>query len=192
MTASLDGKITISVEECGNREQYLDTLRDLCRELASAQHKIQKREPQLARIAENIGPLDLAEALRSGGKVQSKDGETDLASLCDVTDNTQNVLVGIANDILFLNRLETADVPDVLQIMVRREGEEIYANLATGLSPGEQSAAILTLALQTRTMPLILDQPEDELGPEYVVNLTVPKVLKAKFSRQLLASNSQF
>ena len=35
-------------------------------------------------------------------------------------------------------------------------------------------------------MPLILDQPEDELGYSYVVHLIVPKILQAKFSRQLL------
>jgi len=58
--------------------------------------------------------------------------------------------------------------------------------LRTGLSPGEQSAALLTVALLTRTMPLILDQPEDELGYSYVVHLVVPKVLSAKASRQLL------
>jgi hypothetical protein len=65
-------------------------------------------------------------------------------------------------------------------------GESAYADLRTGLSPGEQSAAILTLALQTRTQPLILDQPEDELGYSYVVHLIVPKILQAKFGRQLL------
>jgi hypothetical protein len=78
-------------------------------------------------------------------------------------------------------------VPDLPKIVVRREGEsDSYADLATGLSPGEQCAAILTLALQTRSRPLILDQPEDELGYGYVVNLIVPKVLEAKFLRQLL------
>jgi len=35
-------------------------------------------------------------------------------------------------------------------------------------------------------VPLILDQPEDELGYNYVVNLIVPKILQAKFGRQML------
>ena len=35
-------------------------------------------------------------------------------------------------------------------------------------------------------MPLIVDQPEDELGYSYVVHLIVPKILEAKFSRQIL------
>lgn len=55
-----------------------------------------------------------------------------------------------------------------------------------GAKEGEQSAAILTLALHTRSMPLVIDQPEDELGYSYVVHLIVPKILKAKFSRQIL------
>ena len=61
------------------------------------------------------------------------------------------------------------EVPDVLRIRERRQGEDTFANLSTGLSPGEQSAAILTLALETRRVPLILDQPEDELEYSYVV-----------------------
>ncbi len=35
-------------------------------------------------------------------------------------------------------------------------------------------------------MPLIIDQPEDELGYNYVVHLIVPKILQAKAARQLL------
>ena len=45
---------------------------------------------------------------------------------------------------------------------------------------------VVTLALHTRAMPLIIDQPEDELGYSYVVHLVVPTILKAKFSRQIL------
>ena len=76
--------------------------------------------------------------------------------------------------------------PDVPQILVQRRGETAFADLRTGVSQGEQSAAILTLALHTRAMPLIIDQPEDELGYSYVVHLVVPTILKAKFSRQIL------
>ncbi len=98
----------------------------------------------------------------------------------------ESVLCGIAGDIRLLTELATVDVPEAPQIRVRRRGEATFADLRTGLSPGEQSAAILTLALQTRTAPLILDQPEDELGYSYVVHLIVPKLLQAKFGRQLL------
>jgi hypothetical protein len=96
------------------------------------------------------------------------------------------VLCRIADDIRLLTRLQTVNVPDVPNILVRRRGEKEYANIRTGLSPGEQSAAILTMALQTRRLPLVIDQPEDELGYSYVVHLVVPKTLEVKSSRQLL------
>lgn len=187
LTESLEGRIIVSVTQTGDRSQLLSVLRDICVETASQQHRIQSREQQLQRIVESVGPLELADALRDSGRICRDDAQTTLTELCGVTENTQNVLCAIANDILLLNRIETTDVPDVPKIKVRREGEQnSYAELATGLSPGEQSAAILTLALQTRSRPLILDQPEDELGYAYVVNLIVPKVLEAKFLRQLL------
>ncbi len=63
---------------------------------------------------------------------------------------------------------------------------DAYADLSTGLSPGEQSAALLGLAVQTRSMPLVLGQPEDELGYRFVAHLIVPKVLEAKFQRQII------
>ena len=172
LTKSLDGRITVSLIEASDRSQLLTVLREICGEMASKQHNIKNRDQQLLSVVENVGPLELAEALRNAGRITRGESETTLAELCAVTDNTQNVLCAIANDVLLLNRIETTDVPDVPKIMVRREGEhDSYADLATGLSPGEQSAAILTLALQTRSRPLILDQPEDELGYAYVVNL---------------------
>ena len=44
----------------------------------------------------------------------------------------------------------------------------------------------MTLALRTRNSPLVIDQPEDELGYSFVVHLVVPKILQAKAHRQLL------
>ena len=112
--------------------------------------------------------------------------KTTLRALCGITENTQTVLATIGNNVDLLNRIQTVTVPDVPEILVRRRKETSYASLKTGLSPGEQSAAILLLALETRARPLILDQPEDELGYGYVVHLIVPKLLNAKFSRQII------
>jgi hypothetical protein len=37
-----------------------------------------------------------------------------------------------------------------------------------------------------REVPLIIDQPEDELGYNYIVNKIVPKILEAKKERQVI------
>jgi DNA repair exonuclease SbcCD ATPase subunit len=187
LTSALGGQIKISVTPHADTSEYLRVLNELCEEISTAQSRIQKRDEQLKRVATTVSPLQLARALARKGVVRLEDGsETTLRDLCGVTENTQTVLCRIADNIVHLNTLESVTVPDVPEILVQRRGETAYADLRTGLSQGEQSAAILTLALQTRAMPLILDQPEDELGYNYVVHLVVPKILQAKFSRQLL------
>ena len=160
---------------------------DLCGQLATKESQIKNRDAQLGLVVGKLTPLQLARALRNKGSVQVSDAAAiSLADLCGITPNTQNFLCRLADNISLLNQLETVAVPDVPKILVQRRGEAAFADLGTGLSPGEQSAAILTLALQTRSMPLLVDQPEDELGYSYVVHLIVPKILKAKFSRQIL------
>jgi hypothetical protein len=165
---------------------FLEALNSLTTRVTNRDRKIQNRDSQLAQIVEGISPIHLARALTAGGCVGDGEETETLQVRCGITKNTQDILCHIAADIKLLNELQTVIVEDTPQILVRRRGETTYADLCTGLSPGEQSAAILTLALQTRGMPLILDQPEDELGYSYVVHLIVPKILEAKASRQLI------
>lgn len=187
LTAELEGQIKIGITKRADQKRYKQTLAEICEQITTKDLRIQKREEQLRLVVSRLSPIDLARALRNDGRVtKSDDSSVTLAAFCGVTDNTQRVLCAISNDIELLNRLETVEVPDMIKIQVKRRGESTYASLRSGLSPGEQSAAVLTLALQTRRMPLILDQPEDELGYSLVVHLIVPRILQSKFSRQLL------
>ena len=189
LTITLGGQIKISLEVGKDCKDYQNILKDLCDKITDHDRRIHSRDAQIKQIVTSISPLNLSRALSNNGILKHSNGkgkETSLLELCGITEHTQNVLCRISENIELLNRLQTASPLDVPRILVRRHGESTYADLRTGLSPGEQSAAILTLALQTRSMPLILDQPEDELGYSYVVNLVVPKILQAKFSRQLI------
>jgi len=186
LNKAFDKKIIVDVQEAGDTSQYQEVLRDICDAIVNKHQSIRNREQHLSSIVDNVNPLELAEALCNKGRIKSREGSPTLLQASEITQNTQDVLCTVAADIELINRIETVDVPDVPRIKVRRDGEDSYADLATGLSPGEQSAAVLTLALQTRSRPLILDQPEDELGYSYVVNLIVPKILGAKFQRQLI------
>jgi DNA repair ATPase RecN len=187
LTESLHGQIKVELLYSANTDEYERVLDELCDEITSQEHKISSRKGQLRKIVESVTPLELAAALAHKGLIDKPDGELEfLQERCAITENTQSVLCRIADDIELLTRLQTTSVPDVPRILVRRRREHEYANLRTGLSPGEQSAAILTLALQTRQRPLVIDQPEDELGYAYVVHLVVPKTLEVKSSRQLL------
>jgi hypothetical protein len=187
LTKAVGEQIKISISANADTTEYKRVLDELCSEIVTKESRIQNREGQLQRVAAKLSPVRFARCLKQKGTVRLEDGsEVSLQDLCGITENTENFLCRIADDVQRLNKLETVETADVPEILVKRRGENAFADLRTGLSPGEQSAAILTLALQTRSMPLILDQPEDELGYNYVVHLIVPKILDAKFSRQLL------
>jgi len=187
LSEALDGHIQLSITTAGDRTEYKRTLQELYNQVSSKDNKIKNIDEQITRVAESLLPRELAAALLKDGLVSNANAEDKrLTELCGITPNTQAVLRTIITDIERLNRLQSAPCPDVLRIQVKRQGENVYAELASGLSPGEQSAALLTIALQSRSIPLILDQPEDELGYSYVVNLIVPKILKAKHNRQIL------
>jgi len=187
LTARLDGELRISINPAADTSEYRRVVSEICAQLSSQSHRIQNREAQMAIVIKSITPWELAKALKEKGQITGADGKTEsLHTKCGITENTQSVLCTLNGNIEQLNKLETLIVEDVPVILVRRRRESSYAHLHTGLSPGEQSAAILTLALETRTRPLILDQPEDELGYGYVVNLIVPKLLQVKFNRQLI------
>ena len=150
LTDSLDGQINITITPQGDTSQYLRKLNDLCDRIATRERKIQNRDAQLANIVAKLPPRKLADALKRRGEIILDGGSrSTLQKLCGITANTQDVICCIAENISLLNTLETAGVPDVPTILVRRRGEAAYADLRAGLSPGEQSAAILTLALQT-------------------------------------------
>ncbi len=188
LTALLDDQIRITIAASGDFTSYRNVLADLFKKGTTSSSRLRNREDQIEAIVSRLSPLALARALKNNGVVIGVDGsKKPLDRFCPgVSENTVKALLTAASDTETLDSLQTTIVPDVPTIMVRRRGESTYGELRTGLSPGEQSAALLTVALLTRTMPLILDQPEDELGYSYVVHLVVPKVLSAKASRQLL------
>jgi hypothetical protein len=188
LTTAIGGKVQVFVDAASDREHYRTVLSQLVdRVTASGDRRIRNRDEQISLLVDSITPLQLANALLQGGTLGLDEGATStLVEHCGITPNTSEVLCDIAGDIKLLNKLQTTPIPDVPRILVQRQGENEYVALSEGLSPGEQSAAILSLALGARSAPLIIDQPEDELGYSYVVHLIVPKLLEAKANRQVI------
>jgi hypothetical protein len=162
-------------------------LKDVCSEIASKDRKIQRRDEQLALVGSLVKPSELVEAILNKGVFKKPDGSTTtLVEASSITQNTQDVLCTIKGESRALHRLQVFEPEPVPKITVRREGTDKFADLRTELSPGEQSSTILALALMARGEPLIIDQPEDELGYGYIVNKIVPKILDAKRERQVI------
>lgn len=55
-----------------------------------------------------------------------------------------------------------------------------------GLSFTERSGALLEILLQKGTEPILLDQPEENLGSSYVTKKLINKLLTKKFERQII------
>ncbi len=178
--------ITISLER-PDPQGYIELLKEVCADIASKDRRIQRRDEQLALVGRLVKPSELVEAILNDGIFKKPDGKsTTLVEACDITQNTQEVLCTIKGESRTLHKLQVFEPEPAPKITVRREGTDRFADLRTELSPGEQSSTILALALMARGVPLIIDQPEDELGYGYIVNKIVPKILKAKKDRQVI------
>lgn len=178
--------IQIKFEE-PNHTIFLELMKDIYSEIASQDRKLQKRDEQLTLLVKSISLKQLLEAIANSGNFKKADGSiSSLCESCKITENTQQVLCTIVGSIKSLHKLQVFDPEPIPKISVKREGTNVFADLTTELSPGEQSSAILTLALMVRDEPIIIDQPEDELGYSYIVNKIVPKILDSKRERQTI------
>jgi len=179
-----DIKITL---EKSSPDSFFELLKNIYSDIASQDRKLQRRDEQFTLIINKISPSQLLEAISNKGRFKKSDGKiTTLCADCGITYNTQLVLCTITGSIKSLHKLQIFELEPDPKISVRREGTDVFADLRTELSPGEQSSSILTLALMARNVPLIIDQPEDELGYSYIVNKIVPKILDSKKERQVI------
>lgn len=74
---------------------------------------------------------------------------------------------------------------DEIVIEYRKGESEIFKSISNA-SPGQKSAAILTLLLSHGEGPLILDQPEDDLDNYLIYDLIVEQLLHSKDNRQII------
>lgn len=65
------------------------------------------------------------------------------------------------------------------------DGREEWQPLTSG-SPGQRSAAMLSLVLNHGEEPLVLDQPEDDLDTEWITQLVVAQFRDSRWRRQLI------
>ena len=82
-------------------------------------------------------------------------------------------------------RLEELIPNDELVVSYKPEGGKKFVPLSTA-SAGQKTAAILTFILAYGNVPLILDQPEDDLDNKLVYGLVVKRLKIAKRNRQII------
>ncbi len=82
-------------------------------------------------------------------------------------------------------RLEELIPNDELVVSYKPEGGKKFVPLSTA-SAGQKTTAILTFILAYGNVPLILDQPEDDLDNRLVYELVVKRLRMAKRNRQII------
>ena len=80
--------------------------------------------------------------------------------------------------------LVTYEPSDIVRIEYRTETGE-FKDITT-LSIGQRATALLSLILLERDMPLIIDQPEDDLDNNTIYEAIIKKVLQKKESQQFI------
>jgi len=84
-----------------------------------------------------------------------------------------------------LDEIELLLPEDEIEIQYKPTATAPFKSLSTA-SAGQKTTAILTFILSYGKVPLILDQPEDDLDNRLVYDLIVDRLKKAKENRQLI------
>jgi AAA domain len=169
--------IRADLKESANREIYRTNLEMVADNLLSASNKISNKQGQLDLIVEGIAPQELVRL------IVARDIDT-LMHYCGITENTAKILLGMGKRDLHL--LETTLVDDMFIIKYQREGENEYVPIDSGLSGGEQALALVSVAMIPKELPLVIDQPEDELGSSLITSRLVEQIRGTKLQRQLI------
>jgi hypothetical protein len=170
--------ISAELLEAVDTESYLKLLEQIADGLTSATNKIANKLSQLSLIAEKVTPAQLIEIVRNG----------DANALTEAADgvslNTARILLGMG--VADTHRLELCNLDDQFVISYRKFGETKFTPIDGGLSGGEQALALISVAMVPKELPLLIDQPEDELGPALITGGLVEQIRRVKPVRQMI------
>lgn len=159
-------------------EEFQMLLESIADSLTSSTNRISNKQAQLLLIAKTLQPQRLIELIEAGDATQLCDAVPELR------ENTARILIGMGR--ADIHRLQLCVLRDRFVIKYRREGESEFTPLDGGLSGGEQALALLSVAMVRKPLPLVIDQPEDELGQALITKDLVESIRKAKAHRQLI------
>jgi ABC-type cobalamin/Fe3+-siderophores transport system ATPase subunit len=105
----------------------------------------------------------------------------------DVSDVVSGYFVNLVNSLndAQIDEIELFLPEDEIEVQYKPTATSAYKSLSTA-SAGQKTTAILTFLLSYGEIPLILDQPEDDLDNRLVYELIVDRLKQAKEHRQLI------
>jgi predicted ATPase len=157
--------------------RYKQELLNIINDISFSGNTIRNKESQVNLICESFSPRELAEHIRNSAN-------DEITGIEGIKNHTSTFLCGMGEENVM--RLEASYVNDQFRILFKKEGEDSYTPIDSGLSGGEQALALISVALIPKKMPLIIDQPEDELGPSLISENLVNQIRSVKSQRQLI------
>jgi hypothetical protein len=169
LTDSTDGNVNVELAYRADRDGFVEQLTAL---------KTGARADSLRRMVEapDFSPASFADRVR----------EHTLRGQWGLPDGQATLLERAVSESALL-RLDTAELCDRVSIGldVGLAGVREYRPLEM-LSPGQKSTAILLLIMQASDVPLLIDQPEDDLDNRFIYDDVVKRLRAAKPRRQFL------
>lgn len=163
-----DVRITLHARD--NRAKYAEWVNET---LKGSHMRTQNKE----KIANSVFPKQLADLVRET-KVD------DLATQADIPKSTAEIFVEYEDLRTKLSDLELIEVRDRPVIELNDKGWKSLDQM----SDGQQCTALLSIAMLERDVPLIIDQPEDQLDNEFIVSEVVRLVRSIKHNRQVISA----
>jgi ABC-type dipeptide/oligopeptide/nickel transport system ATPase component len=173
LNIDLAPRVRILLNDGGDIDSYVDFLSS-----SLEGSGMQRREEQVSALCSALAPNALAEVIDSGDVPR-------IVSAGMTPANATRVVTPLNRKVT--RKLRRLEVPPLVRIQLRREGESTYTDLH-GLSVGERCSAILAVALLSKRRPLIIDQPEDDLDHAFVTESVVESLRTAKNERQIVVA----
>lgn len=169
-----DDKIKISIKQFRNETDFIQKLRAI-----------------LHRDTTHSVDIDALTKICFSGKVEQKIIEVREVfyklkkgiKVQGITGYLENLVNGMTDT--QMDEIDLLLPEDEIDIKYMPSGSTEYKPLTTA-SAGQKTTAILTVVLSQGNIPLILDQPEDDLDNRLVYDLIVDRLKQAKESRQII------
>ncbi len=206
LTNALSKKVRITLHPQGNRDSYKEYLQKLFAglnvrnpyrdRLAEVETEKPEREAQrpvevrgetrylISRIPLYFDPIDLAEAIRNEQvRMDNQDSLLEQRFGID-SENMRRNISTVSEEQLF--DLEIYEVPDYPIIELQVSSGDIGYRELRYLSVGQKCTALLSLVLLESNVPLIIDQPEDDLDNQFIFDQIVATLREEKEKRQFI------
>ena len=171
VSRQLANRVRIQVAFAGNSEPLFNLLREQIEGRFKEALDVLRKKTDLSLVA-------LAEACRVGKDELSRKFSIPSA---------QADRLGQAGESTFM-QIEELDLPSTVRIElnVAAEGQSPDWKSLDDLSKGQKATAVLLLLLLESDVPLVVDQPEDDLDNRFITEGIVPKMREEKWRRQFI------